>query len=189
VTTTVVLILIGVVGVIVLFGVLSSHLDANTGVWAELARRYPAQPAEPDATPTQGTAWIGTRYDWEQAQKPIGCWWWIIFPLALWMWWRRGWKQRITVRARTDQNYLHLDLEAGVAGASKGISIPWAHLDLEGRTTSHLGDMALFAVEQYVLLLPVTLVEDEVAVREQLARDEQPPTPDLPHPRDDAENA
>lgn len=182
-TGTVAIILVCIVGAIVLLGILTSYLDASTGAWRELADRYPPEPHEIGAESGSIRVFILTPAQAERAQRRIGCLWIILFPIGLFMWWRRAATGIYNVRYTTDRTHLHLDLESGVTGAQRAMSIPFVVLELTGRGETHLGPHAWFALDGYRLGLPESIIEQELTMREMIQGEpDGTPGPELPEP-------
>lgn len=154
-TGQVVLILVCVVGVIVVFGVLTQVMEGAGRGWRELAAQYPAQGAAPDAT--RGEAKIAIGHDLDELRVARGCLW-IFMP---WTWWR-GMRQ---VRYAVDDEYLHLETEGGRLAPRSAASIPWGVVDIGQRIRTHMGEHVVLRIGDLVVLFPSAAVERELEVR------------------------
>lgn len=163
-TGTVVLILIGFVGGIILLSVVTQVLEGTSREWKELAGRYPPQPPAPDAATGEARIRMGRG---PEQFRSAGCFW-FFMPWT----WTRGVRQ---VRYAVDDDSLHLETEGGRFAPRSAMSVPWAEIDVEREVATHMGDHALLRVGDVAIAFPSELVRRELEVRAQLANDE-------PHP-------
>jgi hypothetical protein len=155
VTTQVILILVGIVGVIVVFGVLTQLIEGAGRGFRELAAHYPAQGAAPDATRGEAKVYFGTSI--EDFQAAPGCLW-IFMP---WTWWR-GARQ---VRYAVDDEYLHLETEGGRLVPRAAMSIPWGAVEDEGPAGRHMGEHTILHIGDSIVLFPSVAIERELELR------------------------
>ncbi len=162
-TALVLVILVGVVGSVVLFGVITQWLAPSPAAWKELARRYPPEPHQPDAERT--AAKVRVLLESEAAQPRRGC------AGCLFGWWGLS-KGYVQATMALDDERLHLDLDSGAAGPREPMSIPWASVDTGTTHDSHLGEHIVLHVDEFIILAPTASIERELEVRRMLELDE-----------------
>lgn len=159
------LILFGVLFVLFVFNAITNLLDAGSGLWARLARRYPAQPIELEAKRDTAQIYLATREQWRKLQQRRGC---LTTMLLIPIWPVLFWKYRpswYNVRYTLGPDHLHLELNQGRASIARPLSVPWAALEPISRHQTHLGEMAAFAVDEFVLQAPIRVLERELEIR------------------------
>jgi hypothetical protein len=171
-TTLVILILGGVLGAVVLLGLITQWLAPSPEAWRELARRYPPEPASPDAQASGAKIRVLRE---EEADRPRrGC------AGCLFGWWGLS-KGYVQATMRLDDDHLHLDLDSGVAGPRSPMSIPWASIDVGSSQDSHLGEHVVLRVDEFVALVPSVSIERELEIRRMLELDEPDAAPEDPN--------
>ena len=157
-------ILVGAIGAVLAWGLLSRLLDRGPSAWRLLAERYPPEPRQPDERPVE--AWIGVHAGEGPPPRRAGCLW-ILMPWT----WGRGFAR---FDAAVGDEHLHLDGPGG-----RSASVPWAEIEFGPASATHMGEFRVLSTEIASLTVPSTLVEREADVRRTMEADEPggPPGP------------
>lgn len=175
--TVAIFLLAGVFLTLIALGVLSNIIARNSRVWNVLPQRFPEQPPALDAV--RGKASISShRVDPRRGgfKSPS------FFTSGL----RLG----ENIEYESDADYLHITPLFGPTGRGRRVSIPWAQIKFLWTAKSHLGDIAALDVTDAMLIVPVEMVREELAVREAIEKanpseqstrnDNEPPMIDAP---------
>lgn len=156
-----VIILLSVLGVVIVFGVITNIMQGPSRGWRLLAERYPPASANPEAKPVRTQIFIGAPGEESIFQRPApGCWW-FFMPWT----WRRGVQEVVLC---SDEDHLHLERSGGPGVSTLAISIPWAGVEFGQGVQSPLGQYAILRVDEVELAIPVPAIEQELEIRRAL---------------------
>ncbi|TVQ79352.1 MAG: hypothetical protein EA380_04785 [Phycisphaeraceae bacterium] len=158
---TSVIILLSVLGVVIVFGVITNIMQGPSRGWRLLAERYPPASVNPEAKPVRTQIFIGAPGEESFFQRPApGCWW-FFMPWT----WRRGVQEVVLC---SDEDHLHLERSGGPGVSTLAISIPWAAVEFGNVVQHHLGQYAMMSVDEVDLAIPVPAIEQELEIRRAL---------------------
>lgn len=152
------LIPLGVIGLLVVFSVLGSWITGVPRAWRTLAERYPPVEPAPGATAGKAMIFLSETDDPKGVMKPRGC-------LFVGFAWFAGSRNAVNVSWAVDEEYFHLDLESGVAGPKRAMSVPWSVVSVGERIEAHSGEHRVVQVDRFTMFVPTSAIERELEVR------------------------
>ncbi|MBL0927573.1 MAG: hypothetical protein IBJ11_07965 [Phycisphaerales bacterium] len=150
----------------------SNLIEASTGVWKRIAERFPAQPAEPDASGGFGSVRLLSRAKFEAMNTRIGCLGVLMRVLFLPFYvWQMAGGGEFQIRWSADSGHLHLEYAPGTSGSlgrlagAAAMSLPWGMMEPIARGPGGLGEVVAFAIDSFVVIVPLRMAELELEVR------------------------
>lgn len=153
------IILFGVLGVLIVFGVITNVLQSAGRAWKLLSERYPPAARDPEAQIRRYQIYVGSPGSESVFQRrPPGCLW-ILMPWTI----TRGIQEALII---VDDEHLHLERTGGPGVNQLPISIPWGEVEFGPSYKTHLGEYATLLVAEVQLNVPLPAVERELEVRQ-----------------------